>query len=159
MSQDFRNWKRYRGGWAPDLWLFDLKTFAAAQTSPTTRRTTRSRCGSATPSTSSPIAAPSQRNNIWAEDVGTGAVRQVTQFDDFDITFPSIGPDAIVFQKGGRLYLLSLPGEKVTEVPIRVVTDADDAARAHGEGRQADRRRRRCRRPAGASRSRRAATS
>src|ERR1019366_3991889 len=27
MSQDFRNWKRYRGGWAPDLWLFDLKTF------------------------------------------------------------------------------------------------------------------------------------
>ena len=29
MSQDFRNWKRYRGGWAPDLWVFDLKTFAA----------------------------------------------------------------------------------------------------------------------------------
>ena len=28
MSQDFRNWKRYRGGWAPDLMLFDLKTFA-----------------------------------------------------------------------------------------------------------------------------------
>ena len=29
MSQDFRTWKRYRGGWAPDLWLFDLKTFAS----------------------------------------------------------------------------------------------------------------------------------
>src|SRR4029079_8496262 len=66
----------------------------------------------------------SQRNNIWAEDLGTGSVRQVTQFDDFDITFPSLGPDAIVFQKGGRIYLLSLPGEKVSEVPIRVVTDA-----------------------------------
>jgi tricorn protease len=66
----------------------------------------------------------SQRNNIWAEDLGTGNVRQVTQFDDFDITFPSIGPDAIIFQAGGRLYLLSLPGEKVSEVPIRVVTDA-----------------------------------
>src|SRR4029079_3218902 len=66
----------------------------------------------------------SQRNNIWAEDLGTGSVRQVTQFDDFDITFPSIGPDAIVFQAGGRLYLLSLPGEKVSEVPVRVVTDA-----------------------------------
>src|SRR5262249_40276907 len=38
--------------------------------------------------------------------------------------FPSIGPDSIVFQKGGRIYLLGLPGEKVTEVPIRVVTDA-----------------------------------
>src|SRR5215207_8367947 len=29
MSQDFRTWKRYRGGWSPDLWLFDLKTYAA----------------------------------------------------------------------------------------------------------------------------------
>src|SRR4029079_15698474 len=66
----------------------------------------------------------SQRNNIWAEDLTTGAMRQVTQFDDFDITFPSIGPDAVVFQAGGRLYLLSLPGEKVAEVPVRVVTDA-----------------------------------
>src|SRR3977135_2616255 len=28
MSQDFRNWKRYRGGWETDLWLFDLYTFA-----------------------------------------------------------------------------------------------------------------------------------
>src|SRR6266542_1765235 len=28
MSQDFRNWKRYRGGWAPALMRFDLKTFA-----------------------------------------------------------------------------------------------------------------------------------
>jgi tricorn protease len=64
-----------------------------------------------------------QRNNVWAQDIDTGAVRQVTRFNDFDITFPSIGPDAIVFQKGGRIYLLSLPGEKVTEVSIRVVTD------------------------------------
>ena len=29
MAQDFRNWKRYRGGWSPDLWLFDLQTKAA----------------------------------------------------------------------------------------------------------------------------------
>ncbi len=29
MSQDFRNWRRYRGGWAPDLWSFDLTTFAS----------------------------------------------------------------------------------------------------------------------------------
>src|SRR5712692_354436 len=122
MSQDFRNWKRYRGGWAPDLWLFDLKTFAA-------RNITNNPANDAQPmwyrNTVYFISdrGAEQRNNIWAEDIGTGAVHQVTQFDDFDITFPSIGPDAIVFQKGGRIYLLSLPGEKVTEVSIRVVTD------------------------------------
>src|SRR5438552_13160246 len=123
MSQDFRNWKRYRGGWAPDLWLFDLKTFAA-------RNITNNPANDAQPmwfrNTIYFISdrGGEQRNNIWAEDLGSGAVRQVTQFNDFDITFPSIGPDSIVFQKGGRIYLLSLPGEKITEVPIRVVTDA-----------------------------------
>jgi tricorn protease len=123
MSQDFRNWKRYRGGWAPDLLLFDLKTFA-------TRNITNNPANDAQPMWRGNTIyfvsdrGASQRNNIWAEDLGTGNVRQVTQFDDFDITFPSIGPDAIVFQAGGRLYLLSLPGEKVSEVPVRVVTDA-----------------------------------
>ena len=54
-----------------------------------------------------------QRDNIWARDKG-GALRQVTQFADFDITFPSLGPDDIVFQAGGRLYLLDLATEKAT---------------------------------------------
>jgi tricorn protease len=122
MSQDFRNWKRYRGGWAPDLWLFDLKTFAA-------RNITNNPANDAQPMWYRNAVyfisdrGAEQRNNIWVQDIDTGAARQVTRFNDFDITFPSIGPDAIVFQKGGRIYLLSLPGEKVTEVSIRVVTD------------------------------------
>ena len=122
MAQDFRNWKRYRGGWAPDLWLFDLKSFAA-------KNITNNPANDAQPmwyrNTIYFISdrGAEQRNNIWAEDLGSGAVRQVTQYNDFDITFPALGPDAIVFQKGGRIYLLALPGDKVTEVPIRVVTD------------------------------------
>src|SRR5438067_7939166 len=123
LSQDFRNWKRYRGGWAPDLMLFDLKTFA-------TRNITNNPANDAQPmwfgnNTVYFVSdrGANERNNLWAEDLASGRVHQVTQFASFDITFPSIGPDAIVFQAGGRLYLLSLPGEKLTEVPIRVVTD------------------------------------
>jgi len=122
MSQDFRNWKRYRGGWSPDLWLFDLKTFAS-------RNITNNPANDAQPmwyrNTIYFVSdrGASQRNNIWAEDVATGSVREVTKFLDFDVTFPSIGPDAIVFQAGGRLYLLGLPGEKLSEVPVRLVTD------------------------------------
>src|SRR6266436_3870362 len=123
MAQDFRNLKRYRGGWAPDLWLFDLKTFAS-------KNITNNPANDAQPmwyrNTIYFISdrGKEERNNIWAEDINTGAVRQVTQFIDFDITFPSIGPDAIVFQKGGRIFLLNLPSEKVTEVSIRVVSDS-----------------------------------
>ena len=122
MSTDFRTWKRYRGGWAPDLWLFDLKTLAS-------KRLTDDPANDAQPMWRGNTVyflsdrGDSQRNNIWALDVSTGRPRQITQFNDFDITFPSIGGDAIVFQAGGRLYLLDLASEKTSEVPIRVVTD------------------------------------
>ena len=47
----------------------------------------------------------------------------MTHVDDFDITFPAIGRDDIVFQAGGRLYLLDLKSEKAREVAVQVVTD------------------------------------
>jgi tricorn protease len=122
MAQDFRTWKRYRGGWAPDLWLFDLQTFAS-------RKLTDNPGNDAQPMWHGNTLyflsdrGDTQRNNIWAHDMSSNQVRKVTDFGDFDITFPSMGPDAIVFQAGGRLYLLDLPSEDVREVPVRVVTD------------------------------------
>ena len=122
MSQDFRTWKRYRGGWAPDLWLFDLETAAS-------RNLTNDPANDAQPmwhgSTIYFLSdrGPAERHNIWAMDAATGKARQVTRFTEFDITFPSVGPDAIVFQAGGRLYRLDLPSESVAEVRVTVVTD------------------------------------
>jgi len=122
MAQDFRNWKRYRGGWSPDIWLFDLTTKAS-------RNITAHAANDAQPMwhgstiyfVSDRDAA--ERNNIWAYDVKGGALRQITHFTDFDITFPSLGPDGIVFQAGGRLYFLDLAAGRPREVPVKVVTD------------------------------------
>ena len=122
MAQDFRNWKRYRGGWSPDIWLFDLETKAA-------KNITTNPANDAQPMWHGHTIYfvsdrdPSQRNNIWSYDVRAGSLRQITQLKDFDITFPSIGPDGIVYQAGGRLYFLDLPSGKPREVPVRVVTD------------------------------------
>src|SRR4051794_40467877 len=122
MAQDFRNWKRYRGGWAPDLMLFDLKSFA-------TRNITSNPANDAQPMWHGNTIyfvsdrGANERNNVWAYEVGAGKVRQVTDLADFDITFPSSGPDSMVFQAGGRLYILDFGSEKTKEVPVRVVTD------------------------------------
>jgi tricorn protease len=121
-SQDFRTWKRYRGGWISRIWLFDLATHASRQV------------GDDGASYSQPMWRGStlyfltdrdknKRNNIWAMDTGTGKVRQVTSFEQYDVKFPSIGPSDIVFENGGRLYLLDLATEKPHEVKIEVVTD------------------------------------
>jgi tricorn protease len=124
MSQDFRTWKRYRGGWAPDLWLFDLTTFAS-------RNLTNDPAIDAQPMWHGndlffmSDRGPNERQNLWAMDMTApdAKPRQITRFTDFDITFPSAGPDAIVFQAGGRLYLMDFASEKVTEVRVNVVTD------------------------------------
>ena len=124
MSQDFRNWKRYRGGWAPDLWLFDLKTFAA-------RNITNNPANDAQPMWHGNTIyflsdrGASQRNNIWAEDLGTGAVAPGHAVPRLRHHVPvDRSRRDRVSQAGGRLYLLNLATEKAAEVPIRVVTDA-----------------------------------
>ncbi|MDH5386690.1 MAG: PDZ domain-containing protein, partial [Candidatus Aminicenantes bacterium] len=53
----------------------------------------------------------------------TEKISQVTDFKDYDITVPAIGPKDIVFEAGGRLYLLDLETKKYREVDIDVVTD------------------------------------
>jgi tricorn protease len=122
MAQDFRNWKRYRGGWSPDIWLFDLQTKAAKNITINPANDAQPMWHGNTIYFISDRDA-TERNNIWAYDVKAGTMKQVTQFRDFDITFPSMGADNIVFQAGGRLYLLDVPSGKQREVQVRVVTD------------------------------------
>ena len=121
-SRDFRTWKRYRGGWAPDIWLFNLEDYSS-------RNLTESDANDAHPMWHGRTLyflsdrGPNQRHNIWAYDLDSESFRQVTDFADFDIHFPAIGPSDIVFEAGGRLYLLDLSSEEYAEVEIDVVTD------------------------------------
>ena len=123
MSTDFRTWKRYRGGWSPDIFIFDLEKL-------TSENITNSPAQDAQPMWNGDTIyfisdrGANERHNIWSYDARSRQMRQVTQFTDFDVTFPSMGPDAIVFQNGGRLYLLDIATGKPKEVPVRVVTDA-----------------------------------
>jgi len=121
-SQDFRTWKRYRGGWASDIWLFDLQTMAASNLTRNEANDGQAMWFGDTIYFLSD-RGPGERANIWALDSKAGTARQVTTFKDVDVTFPASGPSDIVFQAGGRLYLLNVPSEKLAEVPVKVVTD------------------------------------
>lgn len=122
ISRDFRTWKRYRGGMAPDIWLFDLQNFKS-------RNLTSNGANDAQPMWHGNTLYflsdrdSNMRYNLWALDMSSGATRQLTKFTDFDVHFPAIGPEEIVFEAGGRLYLLSLAGEQYREVNVDVITD------------------------------------
>ncbi len=122
ISVDFRTWKRYRGGMNPAIWLFNLETYAA-------KNITGNDAANSLPmwhgSTLFFLSDrdKNKRANIWAYDLKKEKFRQITAFEEFDVHFPSIGPQEIVFENGGRLYLLNLADEKYSEVKIQVLTD------------------------------------
>ncbi len=121
-STDFATWKRYRGGMAPDIWIFDLEERTADNI-------TRSDANESQPmwhgSTLYFLSDGDERRgvNVWAYETAGKQLRQVTKFSEFDVHFPSIGPDSIVFENGGRLYLLDLSNEQTKELEITLVTD------------------------------------
>ncbi len=52
--------------------------------------------------------AENMRLNIWSYDTKTQTFGQITEFDDFDISFMSAGSQDIVFEAGGQMYLMDL---------------------------------------------------
>jgi tricorn protease len=122
ITRTFRTWKRYRGGMAADIWIFNLKTLAA-------ENITKSDANDEFPMWHGDTIyflsdrGEAERYNLWAYDIKTKAVRQVTDFKDFDVHFPSLGPSDIVFEAGGRLYLYDLAAGTTREVKVEVVTD------------------------------------
>src|SRR5690606_2353848 len=119
--REFRTWKRYRGGRAQDVWIYDLANDTSLQL--TNHRGTDNQpmwVGDT-------IYFTSDRDyllELYAVAPGGGEPRKVTGFDDFDILWPSAGPEAIVFEKGGSIWHFDPGTGQSREVPIRVVGDS-----------------------------------
>jgi tricorn protease len=117
-----RNWKRYRGGTAPDILLFDLVGFK-------TENITNNDANDELPMWIGDAVyymsdnGPEKRNNLWKYDLNTKERNQLTDFKDFDITFPSNSNKEIVFEAGGSLYLFDVATEKSKRVEIQVISD------------------------------------
>lgn len=121
-SREFSTWKRYQGGRAADIWLFDLENYES-------QRLTDFPGTDDLPMFSGEYiyylsdAGKHNRRNIWRMLSDGSAKEQLTFFSDYDVKWPSIGPLDIVFENGGCLYLLELLTGSVTEVEISVPGD------------------------------------
>lgn len=127
-SYDNRTWKRYRGGNAPNIWVYDFAKNSSENITrdwdgpdewPMFHGRTVYYCSDRGGRTA----------NVWAYDLDKKTQRQVTQFTDYDVKWPSIGSDAIVFENGGWLYVMDLPSEKLTKISV-LVPDDKPATRA-----------------------------
>ncbi|HSJ15199.1 MAG TPA: PDZ domain-containing protein, partial [Longimicrobiales bacterium] len=121
-SGDFRTWKRYRGGFTTDIWLFDLESKTSKKV-PGENSTDTQPLWHGTTLYFLSDRGPRERMNLWSYDTRTEQLRQVTHFLEHDVRFPSIGPADIVFENGGRLHLLPLAGGEPRAIDVSVVTD------------------------------------
>ena len=126
-SRDTRTWKRYRGGMASDIWLFNLKDktskqitdFEGTDSLPMWHKDTVYYLSD---------AGDDHRLNIWSYKISSGEREQITKFDDYDCKWPAIGPGAggdgeVVLSNGPNLYLVDLKTKKRKKVDITVPGD------------------------------------
>jgi len=121
LFRDFRTWNRYQGGWAQDLYIFDLAT-SQGRNITNNPRTDRDPIwiGNA-------IYFVSDRDdvlNLYRYDVATDKTTQVTKHRNFDVRWAS-GDRAghIVYELGGALRVYDANTNSDRALVIDVATD------------------------------------
>lgn len=123
-TRDFRTWKRYRGGMATDIWLFNLNTnesrkitdWEGTDTSPMWHKEMLYYLSD---------RGEQERLNIWKYNPRTDEHEQLTEFSDNDVRFPSMGVSdvgraEIVFQLGSQIHLLDVSSKRTEAIDITV---------------------------------------
>ncbi|PYL86493.1 MAG: protease [Verrucomicrobia bacterium] len=119
--REFRTWKHYRGGMADDVWIYDFKTGA---TENLTNNPAQDTCPMWGPDNHIYfISDRDGRMNLFSIDLASKQTKQLTTFKDFDIKFPSIGKESIVFEQAGYIWRYDLASGQATPVPIEVKED------------------------------------
>jgi tricorn protease-like protein len=62
-------------------------------------------------------------HDLYVIDLATKETKQLTHFTDYDIKFPSIGKDSIVFEQAGYIWRYDLASAQATPVPIEIKED------------------------------------
>ncbi len=119
--REFRTWKYYQGGMADDVYIYD---FAAG----TMDNITNHPAQDIFPMWyGDKIYFCSDRDrtmNLFEYTISTRQTRKVTQYTEYDIKFPSLGGDAIVYENGGYIHVYDLRTGTTSQISIRIADDA-----------------------------------
>lgn len=121
LSREFRTWKRYKGGWAEDLWIGNLEkrdyqkitNFEGTDNWPMWY--------------DGYIYFVSDRTdgtlNLFKYNIENKTTTQLTFYKDYDVRYPSVGPDHIIYQYAEELYLFDLKTEQSSKVKLSINSD------------------------------------
>jgi len=120
---DNRTWKRYRGGLAPDVFIYDFKTredikiidFIGTDRTPMWIGDKIYFCSDR-----------GETLNLFSYDPKTKTVEQLTNHLDYDVIRPSEGGNKIVYELGGTLMALDVVSKQTRLIPVEINTDTPE---------------------------------
>jgi len=116
----FRTWKYYKGGMAPEVWIFDNETKSC-------ENVTNNDAQDIFPMWhGDKIYFISDRDrimNLFVYNTTTKETSKLTNFTDYDIKFPNLGDKAIIFEKGGFLFTFDLTTNEVAKISVIIKND------------------------------------
>ncbi|HNB31910.1 MAG TPA: hypothetical protein PK931_12765, partial [Saprospiraceae bacterium] len=118
--REFRTWKRYRGGQADEIWIYDFDT---RQTTKITDNDAQDIIPMWNGDKIYYLSDREGRMNIYCYNWSTKQTKKISDFKEYDCKFPSIGPDALVFENGGFIYKINVKDDKVEKVNIMIKED------------------------------------
>ncbi|MBN1132097.1 MAG: PD40 domain-containing protein, partial [Bacteroidales bacterium] len=122
-ARENRTWKRYRGGKAQEIYIYDFETNTEKNISGF-RGTDRLPAW-----IGKKVYFLSDRDgilNIYAYNIESEQTEQLTGHTDFDVLRMSACGDRIVYEKGGEIFLLDLNTKKSKKIEIRIHQDAPE---------------------------------
>ena len=119
-SSEFRNWKRYLGGTAPDVWVGDLEqgTFRKITDWPGTDTFPMWHAGR--------VYFASDRTgrmNLFSANPDGSDVQQLTRHEEYDVRWPDMCNGRIVYMHGGNLWLLDTASGEDRKIEITLPSD------------------------------------
>ena len=120
ISREGRTWKRYKGGTAQEIFVFDfeaMKDMKITDFDGTDRLPMWM---------GDNIYFSSDRDrvlNIFSYDTKTDEIEQLTSHTEYDVRRPSMGDGRIVYELGGSLWVLDVKTKQTKMIPVEIKTD------------------------------------
>ncbi|MDP4266204.1 MAG: PDZ domain-containing protein [Bacteroidota bacterium] len=118
--REFRTWKYYKGGMADDISIYDFD-------SKKTENITNNVAQDIFPMWKGDfiyfLSDRDRTMNLFSYNTKTKETKKLTNFTEYDIKFPSLGDNEIVFENGGYIYVYDINSAKADKVSIIISDD------------------------------------
>jgi len=123
VTRERRTWKRYKGGLAQEVYLYDFK-------SDTEKNLTNFKGTDRNPMWMGDVVVfASDRDrvlNLYSLNPKTGETEQLTHHTEYDARFASAGSGKVIYEHGGELWVLDVTAGTTDKIDVQIKADAPE---------------------------------